>query len=386
MAEIPRTADALVIGGGIIGASIACALAERGAATVLCEAGPYIGVGSTGASVGGIRQQFAEPHNVRLSQQSVAEFTAFEERYGRPIDFVRNGYLLLATREETWRRLQRDVAVQRDCGVTTEVVQPEDVERFVPGLRCDDVLGAAFGPEDGFADPSAIAHGFAAGARRAGARLLLDTPVTGLVRDGARVTGVETPSGAIGAPAVINAAGARLADIARWAGVHLAARPTRRHVFVTAPTDLLARTAPLTIDLDGPCYFRPESGGVLFSGAEEEPCGPDEEPPTDWSRLEAVVERVTHRLPRLAAARVLRGWAGVRTLTPDRTALIGPVASVPGFYVAGGFSGHGVMHSPAVGRIMADVVCDGQTDRCDLAPFAPERFDASPVDGSPRAI
>ena len=386
MAALPRTVDVVVVGGGVVGCSIACALAERGVETVLCEARESLGMGSTGASVGGVRHQFAEPCNIALTQRSLQELASFADRYGIDPGLVQNGYLLLAASDETWRTLQINAAVQRAHGVPVDLLGPKEICGLVPGLRVTDITGAAFCGADGFLDPAALVQGFARGARRAGAHIALRTPVTGLLREGERVAGVNTPRGPVGSDVVVNAAGPGLGAVAALVGVDLAVRPVRRHVFITAPTDMLPPDAPLTIDLDAPAYFRPESGGVLFSGAEEEPWDAGGVLDADWARLERVVPRITHRFPPLESARVMRGWAGVRTLTPDRTALLGPVPGVPGFMVAGGFSGHGVMHSPAVGRMIAGLVCGDDGVAADLAPFAPDRFTHSATAEAARAI
>jgi sarcosine oxidase subunit beta len=366
------TADVIIIGGGIIGVCTAYYLAVRGGVDVVLLERLLLAQGSTGLSVGGIRQQFSHPANIRLSQETVALFERFEDEFGVDIKFCRAGYLFLAERKDTWLDFEASAEVQRSLGVPVELLTPSEIESRWPYLNVEDLVGGTFCSEDGYADPYLVTMGFAAAARRLGVTIEEMTEVTAIQAAGGRVEGVCAGGSSIAAPVIVNAAGPWAAQVGHLAGLDLPVRPYRRQAFMTAPFDALPRPVPMIIDQDVTFYIRGADPGLILGMSD-----PDEPSSThlniDREFMERVVETAVHRAPRLERARILRGWAGLYEVTPDDNPIIGEAPSLGGFFCAVGFSGHGFQHGPPVGRILSQLILDGRTD-FDLAPFAHDRF------------
>jgi len=368
-------ADVAIIGGGVVGLSIAYHLAARGCHDVCVLERGQIGQGATAKATGGIRQQFSREINIRLSQESLKRFERFEEEMGCSADFRQVGYLFLASSAEDWAWLQEAASLQRRLGVSVELLTPDEAGGLVPGLRTGDLLGATFCGTDGIADPHAVVQAFAREARRLGVRILEGREVTGILRDGGRVQGVQVKDGeAVAAALVVNAAGVHAKDVGLMAGVEIPVEPHHRQAFVAEPLPALSSSIPMTVDLRSGTYLHVERNGniVLGGGDHGDRRGFDER--LDWSLLPRLIEGVTHRLPTLESARIQRGWAGLRKMTPDELAIVGPALDTEGFFVAAGFSGHGFMHAPAIGKVMAELILDGKASTIDISALSLERF------------
>lgn len=389
-----ETAEVVIIGSGIVGSSVAYHLAEQGCTNVLViEREAHQGKGSTGKSMGGVRAQFATPVNIQMSRYSIDFFSRFDEVIGHPADYRAHGYLFCATTERHLQYLKTNRERQLALGVkNVELVSREDIAKFVPQLRVDDILGGTFCQTDGFVDPHSVMMGFMLNARERGVRLWLDTQVTGIeVERGAgtagvspaydpgsttsRITGVMTTRGRVSTPIVVNAAGAWAAEVAGFAGSELPVEPLRRQLVPTEPFDGLPQRFPMVIDMSTGFHFRREGKGILLAWND-----PDETPgfKTDFDPafVEKILTRAADRVPRLAEAEVnpRRAWAGLYEMTPDHHAVIGPAPDVAGLYFVNGFSGHGVMHSPASGRITADLILNGHSELVDATQLNVARF------------
>jgi len=374
------------------------------------------GKGSTGKSMGGVRSQFATPVNIQMSKYSIDFFSKFDEVVGHPADYRAHGYLFCATNENHLAYLKANRERQNALGVTNvEWVTPQDILKMVPQLRVDDILGGTFCPTDGFVDPHSVMMGFMLNARERGVRLWLDTQVTGIEVDSAerspaemnnikaagrpeafrtsgrqsrtsdtdsleasvvrRIAGVQTTRSFISTRVVVNAAGAWAAEVAKMAGAELPVEPLRRQLVPTEPFDQLPKKFPMVIDMSTGFHFRREGKGILLAWND-----PQETPGFKTEFDNAFVEKIlTHaasRVPVLAEAEVnpRRAWAGLYEMTPDHHAIIGPAPNVEGLYFVNGFSGHGVMHSPASGRVAADLILDGHSDLIDASQLGVERF------------
>jgi len=362
-----------------MGTSVAWHLARLGITdVVLVEREAVLGAGSTGRNAGGVRHQFSHEANVRLSIESIQLLERFKDAVGADIDFWQDGYLFLLSRREDVDAFSRGIEVQRRLGVHVDVLTADEAARLAPGLRVDGVLSATFCARDGIADPSGVTLGFASAARRLGVDILRRAEVTGIDVDGGRVTGVRTSSGRIAAPVVVDAAGPWAGRVGAMAGCDLPVSPLRRHIFIAAPPTSAGwgRGAPdsriMVIDFETTFYFHREGAGVLFGmGEKDEQFGFDTT--VQWDLLERVVPVAERRLPALADASISQAWAGLYEMTPDAMPLIGAAPGVDGLFVIAGFSGHGFQHSPAAGRILADVIA-GRDPGFDLLPFAPGRF------------
>jgi sarcosine oxidase subunit beta len=385
--ELPRTASVVVIGGGVVGCSIAYHLARRGLSDVLVLERDAVGAGTTSKAAGGIRAQFATETEIRFSLESRRVFETFPEEFGVDPGYTRIGYLFLVADEADLRGFEARMALQRSLGVDVRRLAPEDAARLVPGLHVDDLVAAVWGPDDAMAGPAEVTDGFARRARALGARIVEGVEVTAIERAGGRVTAVKTASGPVATPVVVNAAGPAAARVARLAGVTVPVHPRRRHIFYTEPFPELPGPVPLTTDRRSGFYFRKELDALLLSPGDVTDVGDDRTAPVDWSMVEDVVQKAIHRLPALERARIAGGWAGLRPLTPDDHAIIGPAPGVEGFFLAVGFCGHGFQHAPATGRLVAEWLLDGRPSM-DLSLFDPGRFTAgraAPHDAGPDA-
>ena len=332
-----------------------------------------LGSQSTARCAGGVRQQFSSETNVLLQRLAVRQLVAFHEETGGHADFRQIGYLFLLTRPEQEADFRNLLCAWHRLGLTeARWVDAAEARELVPVLAVDDVLGGTFCPSDGLASPADVTAGYAAAARRLGARLREHVAVTGVaVRDG-RVQAVETAEGGIATPLVFDCAGAWSADIGRMAGVDVPVRPFRRHVLVTDAFPEVPRTTPMTVDFATSLYFHPEGDGVLIGMSDRQ------EPSTyqadvNWDFLELMVEAAGRRLPVLERAGVRTAWAGLYESTPDHQAILGPVRDVEGFWCACGFSGHGFMQAPAVGLVLAQLLLDGRSE-VDVSRFGHDRF------------
>lgn len=372
MTGLPGNADVVVIGGGVMGTSVAFHLAEAGADVCLLERGELAG-GSTSRAAGGIRAQFSDPLNIAIGLRSIEAFERFGERPGGEIDLHQVGYLFLLDREEDVEAFEERVALQNDLGVPSRLLAPEDAAELCPIAGSSGVLAATFCPLDGHASPEAVVQGYAAGARRHAATVLTRCAVTGIDSRGGVVNGVTTELGRIETGTVVCAAGAWSSEIAQWVGVELPVEPVLREVGFTGPADGLPERIPLTIDFTTGFYFHREGPGLLFGMADpNQPPGFDA--PTDPRWLERVMAAAERRLPALLEMGIAGGWKGYYEVTPDHNALIGEVAGVGRFLYATGFSGHGFLQGPAVGEIVRDLVL-GREPFVDVAPLSVERFE-----------
>ncbi len=361
-----------------MGASVAYHLAQRGVTdVVLVEREPMLGTGSTGRNAGGVRHQFSNDANIRLSIESIGLFERFKEEVGTDIDFHQDGYLFLLSTPASVEMFTANVALQRSLGIAVDWLDAAGAAALAPGLVTDNVIGATFCQRDGIVDPNGVTMGFAKRAQAAGVTIVRDTEVTGVLVERGRITGVATSAGTIAAPIVVNAAGPHARAIGRMAGLDVPVDPYRRHIFITQPPPAAVRwdvptSHIMVIDFESTFYFHREGAGVLFGMGD-----PHETPTFDltvqWDFLEQVTPVAARRLPALADAPIARAWAGLYEVTPDANPIIGVARDLPGFHLITGFSGHGFQHSPAAGRILADVIT-GRDPGMDLGPFALERF------------
>ena len=362
-----------MIGGGVVGCSIAYNLARRGLRDVVVIERETVGSGTTSKAAGGIRVQFPTETEIRFSLEAIRVFERFQDEFGVDPGYKKIGYLFLVSDPADLRGFETRIAMQRRLGVDVRVIAPDDAKKLVPALRVDDLVAAVWGPDDGLAGPAEVTNAFAKRARERGAKIAEGVRVTAIERGDACVTGVVTGDGTVSTPLVINAAGPVGATVARLAGVDVPVQPRRRHIFFTEPFPEIPGPVPLTTDRASGFYFRKEMEQVLFSPGDVEDIGADFEVPMDWSRLDEAVDKAVHRVPALEQAKIAGGWAGLRPLTPDDHAIIGWAPGLDGFFLAVGFGGHGFQHSPATGRHVADWIVDGKPSM-DLSLFDPGRF------------
>ncbi len=370
MSGLPAEAEVVVVGGGVIGTSVAFHLAEAGVDVCLLERDQLAG-GSTSRAAGGIRAQFSDPLNIAIGRRSIEAFTRFGERPGAEIDLHQVGYLFLLDRKEDVAVFGSSVALQNELGVPSRFVDLDEVRELCPLAGLDGVLAATYCALDGHASPEAVVQGYAAGARARGASIVTGCPVAAVVHDDG-IRSVETALGTIETRTVVCAAGVWSPEIARSAGVELPVQPYLREVGYTGPTPDLPDRLPLTVDFSTGFYFHREGPGLLFGMADPaQPAGLDAE--TDPAWLEKVMEVAERRLPALLDMGIAGGWKGYYEVTPDHNALVGESSDVARFLYATGFSGHGFLQGPAVGEIVRDLVLR-EEPFVEVAPLSVERF------------
>jgi sarcosine oxidase subunit beta len=359
-----ESADVLIVGGGVMGTSIAFHLAEAGVDVLLCERAE-LGSGSTSKGAGGVRGMFSDELNVRIGLRSLDAWASFGERPGVDVGFDPVGYLFLLSSDSQVQEFERQVALQNRLGLPSRMVSPEQAAELSPLAGLEDVRAAAFCPRAGLVTPDAAVQGYAAGARSHGARVLTSCEVTGLRASGASWT-VQTSRGELTAEAVVCAAGPWSAPLGAWAGIDLAVTAERRRIAYTGPLAGLPGRIPMTIDFETGFYFHREGPGLLFGT--QEVCETQDE----W--LERAVPVLERRAPVLLDAPIAGGWSGLYEMTPDHNALIGEAApAAPArFLYATGFSGHGFQQAPAVGEIVRDLYLR-RAPFADVAPLAAGR-------------
>jgi sarcosine oxidase subunit beta len=372
-----KSADVIVIGGGIVGSSVAYHLTEAGCRNVLViERETHQGKGSTGKSMGGVRAQFSTLPSIRMSLYSIRFFSTFDEAIGYPAGYRPRGYLFVATHERHLAYLRENYRKQVEAGLkSVQLLQRDDVCRLAPELRSDDILGGSFCATDGFVDPHSVMTGFMQKAAERGVELLRNAEVTAIRTDARGVCGVETTQGPVAGRTVVNCAGAWAGLVAKLAGLDLPVEPLRRMLVPTEPFDKVSHLSPMVVDMATGFHYRPEGLGLLLAWNDPEET-PGFKTSFDPAFIEKILTRGVDRLPVLEEAEVnpKRAWAGLYEMTPDHHPILGPVKSLPGFFLANGFSGHGVMHSPATGRILADLIVHGKSDLVDTELLGFDRF------------
>ena len=372
-----QTADVVIVGGGIVGSSIAYHLTASGCRNVLViERESAQGKGSTGKSMGGVRAQFSTPVSIQMSLYSIPFYASFEERLAHPCDYRPQGYLFCATTDNQIAYLRTNYAQQVNMGLkNVRLIEGDEIRSMFPQLRADDILGGSFCSSDGFVDPYSAMTGFMTWAADHGATLWKNTAVTGFTRDATGISSVETTRGLVLTRKVVNCAGPWAAGVAKLAGVDLPVEPLRRMLVPSEPFDEFPHTAPMIVDMSNGFHFRPEARGFLLAWND-----PAETPgfktEFDAAFVEKILTRAADRVPCFATLPVnpKRAWAGLYEMTPDHHPILGEAPGAPGFFLANGFSGHGVMHAPATGKILSDLLLIGKTDLIDASLLSLKRF------------
>jgi sarcosine oxidase subunit beta len=371
--DLPRTAEIVIVGGGVMGASTAYHLVARGQRGVLLlEKENYFGLGATGRCAGGVRYQFSTEVNVRLSLASLPMLERFAEEIGQAIDYRQCGYLMFSGKEADLTAFRQNVELQNRLGVATEWLSGDDIRARLPEMRLEDVQGGTWHARDGLVDPHGVVMGYIAAASHLGARALTGIQVTGLEVKAGRVAAVQTSAGTVQAPVVVNAAGPWAGLIGEMAGVEIPITPLRRQMLTTTPLPELPPDFPFVIDFAQSLYFHREGEGILtgMSNPHEKP-GFNQEIDPQWELVN--LEAAAARLPMLEHAGLVSHWAGLYEVTPDAHPILGRTP-VEGFYLCAGFSGHGFMHGPVTGQLMSEFILDGGATTVDVSMLDLDRF------------
>jgi sarcosine oxidase subunit beta len=369
----------VIIGAGVMGASVAWHLTSRGCRDVLLlDRGVAPGAGSTSRATGGFRAQYATAINVRLSLLARQKLLRFSEEVGGDCGYVPSGYLWLASSQTELDVLREARVIQHAEGLDEAcAVTPDDIARINPTVGHEGIVGGAYCPTDGFIRPLGILQGYLDGAVGQGATVQWGVEATGVERDAAgRVVAVTTRSGRVAAGGVVNAAGAWARELALGCGLDLPVTPLRRQVAVTVPTDVLPSAMPMTIFTSDGFHLRVRDGRVLLLWPTPGVPGAPFEMSVDSAWVDAVAGKARMRVPALAGVAVDReaSWAGLYEMSPDRHAILGVTPGCPNFFSINGSSGHGVMHAPALGHLLAEIILDGAASTMDTHALRPSRF------------
>ena len=371
-----RATEVAIVGGGVIGLSCARELTRAGAGVTVLEAGVAVGRGSSSRANGGVRAQFTTAINIAFSRFSIEALEELERSVGG-LGFHQTGYLLIAGTNESERALHDACELQRGLGVDTDWLEPEQVVAQAPFVRPDGVRGGTFHARDGFLDPAGLVASLAGEARRLGAKVLTDARVESI--DPGFV--IQHARGRVRADVVVNAAGADARTLAALAGGDVPVEPVRRnlaHVMdpATGRAGAAGGLTPMTVDMDTGVLIRrePAGGWIVAYSDPNDPPGPDTA--VDPRFLTDLAERLPNRFPFLLELPIdpSHCWAGLYPETPDHHAIVGEDPAVPGLFHCVGFGGHGLMHAPAAGRAIAELITTGRCDTFDLRALRPSRF------------
>ena len=376
MNELPNTADIVIIGGGVMGASAAYHLAQRGMKhIVLLEKENFFGQGATGRCAGGVRYQFSTEINVKLSIASLPMLERFKEEIGQEISYKQCGYLLVATNEKDANTFKSNIDLQNKLGVPTQLLSGDEVRKRLPLMKFDDALAGTFNQKDGIVDPNSVVMGYISAAQKMGVQAFTNAEVLGITISADQVEEVQTTLGVIKTRMILNAAGPWASPIGKMAGVQLPVIPLRRQMFTTSALKEVPADFPFVIDFARSLYFHREGEGLLIgmSNQNEQP-GFDQNVDEDFelTNLDAAIER----MPVVEKAQRASHWAGLYEVTPDAHPIFGNT-NVNGFFVCTGFSGHGFMHGPISGKLMSEFILDGKFSSLDVSMLDLKRFEES---------
>jgi sarcosine oxidase subunit beta len=376
MADLPRTADVVVVGGGVHGASVAYHLARRRAGRVVLVERKFLASGPTGRSSALVRRFYAMDFLTRTGNASAQLFQQWAEAIGGGDPGFRQVGILWLAPPDRAANLGDNVRRARAQGVRIDLLTPEELKALVPAMAVDDVAVAAHEPESGYADASSTTNALAARARELGATIVQHVPVEAVLVGGGRVTGVRTAEGEIHAPAVVVCAGLWAPGLLAPLGIEVPVAPKRHQMcFFRRPPGFDGH--PGMIDRPSGTYMRPETGNLTIQGLStyHEVVDPDRyNEGADPEEVMRNAELIAHRFPVMEHGLSMGGYSGVYDVTPDHEPVLGPIPEFQGLYSDFGWSGHGFKHSPAIGDIMAEVVLDGRAAGWDLTPFRWSRF------------
>jgi sarcosine oxidase subunit beta len=372
--EIPNSADIVIIGGGVMGASAAYHLASRGMKNlILLEREPFFGQGSTGRCAGGVRYQFGTEVNIRLSLESLPMLERFKEEIGPEIDYRKCGYLFVLTDEKDVLAFQRNIKLQHDLGVETEWLGRDEICKRLPMMNFEGALAGTFHQKDGLVDPNSIVMGYINVARKMGVKTFNNVEVIGIRLSGDKVEAVETTQGLIKTRTILNVAGPWSSQIGQMAGVHIPVSPIRRQMFTTTPLKEIPNDFPFVIDFAQSLYFHRDGEGLLI-GMSNQNEGPGFDSSIDEAFEVINLEAALARMPLVEKASRAAHWAGLYEMTPDAHPIYG-TTRVDGFYLCTGFSGHGFMHGPVSGKLMSEFILDRKFSTVDVSMLDLARFD-----------
>ena len=366
-------ADFVIIGGGIVGLSVAFYLArEKAGDIIVLEKEPFLGSGATSKAAGGIRAQFSTKANIELSMLSEKLFEQFEEDTGSKALFDQVGYMFLLQSDEEVAEYTRQFELQKSLGLDVQMLKPDEIPQFAPHISLDGIQYATFCPRDGLGDPHEFLSGYEHAARRMGVEIAFETEVTGIETTKGSIKVVKTSKGDIETPIIINCTGPQSKLIGQMYGVNIPVEPIKRQIVTTSELDFVKPFFPMVVDVKSGLYFHKESKGILLGWADKS-VKPSFDISIDPDYTDAILEKALDRIPQLEQAEIANQWAGLYETTPDHHAIIGWDSKVKGIFHCAGFSGHGFMQAPAAGMISTEIIT-GKKPSVDITPLSLDRF------------
>ncbi len=380
-----KTADVVIIGGGISGCSIAYNLAKKGVKNVVVLEKNFLASGATGRCGAGIRQQWGTEMNCRLSMESIKFFeTANEElEYDGDIEFKQGGYLLVSSTEKEDEQFKKNVELQKSLGIQVDYLTPKKATEIVPYLNTDIIKSATFCPKDGHLNPFLTTDAYAKAAKRLGVEIYTFTEVLGIKTENGKIKGVITNKGEISTNIVVNAAGGYSKLIADMVNVDIPVYSERHQILVTEPVEPMQDPMVMSFSLNIYCQQTPHGSFIMGRGDDNEPR--DLRITSSWQFLDEMAKTVVELLPPIGELRVIRQWAGLYNMTPDKHPIYGPVKNLEGFYLAIGFSGHGFMLGPMTGLLIAEQIL-GEKNTIDISKLTLERFEKGELVFEPSVV
>ncbi len=349
-----KTADIVIIGGGISGCSIAYNLAKKGVNNIIILEKNYLASGATGRCGAGIRQQWGTEMNCKISKLSCEFFENAEEelQYKGNLEFKQGGYLILSSTEKEHDQFKKNIQLQNSLGIDSKLLSLDDAKQIVPSLNTEGLISATFHQKDGHLNPFYTTQAYADAAKKLGVQIYTFTEVTGIEVEADKIKGVHTNNGFISTNIVVNAAGGYSKQIGNMVGLDLPVYSERHQILVTEPVEPFLDPMIMSFSLNLYCQQVPHGGVIMGRGDDKEPR--DLRITSGWHFLEEMAKTMTKVLPPLKDIRVIRQWAGLYNMTPDRQPIYGLVDEIEGFYLAIGYSGHGFMFAPATGLLIAE--------------------------------
>jgi sarcosine oxidase subunit beta len=369
-------ASVVIVGGGVMGCSIAYHLSSKGVKDIVLVERDSIGSGSTGRSSGLIRMHYSTEINTRLAWESFDVLRNFDEIVGGNGGWVKTGFMIMVGPDEI-QGLKKNIMLHQSVGVDTSIISVAEAKEIAPGFDYSGVGAIGYEPESGYGDPSGVTLGYATRAREMGVAILLENPLVEINFTGHRIRGVQTKQGFINTDTVVLATGPWSGQILNELNIDLPLVPTRHSVILLQRPDNILVGHPAGCDTEHLVYFRPEGGSywLVGNGNHEEIVNPNaykSQPEMDY--VQDVWDRMTKRIPNLANAKYFTGYSGLYTSTPDDHPIVDTCSQVEGLYICSGFSGHGYKESPAIGRIMSELILTGKVETPDITPLKSDRF------------
>lgn len=371
------TADVVVIGGGVNGASTAYQLAKLGAGKVILIERGHLGSGASGKSGALVRMHYTNPYESKLAYESLKIFQNWAEEVGGDCGWHQTGFLEVVAHDYV-EQLQANVRDQQEIGIDTRIISPDDVRELFPGMNVDDLGAAAYEPTSGWADPNMTNFAFAAAASKLGVEIKTHCEATSITTNNGSVTGVATTDGRIDAPVVVLAGGVGSSQLLNPLGLDFGLYPQRTKVAIFHWPFTYTGPQPVVIDAINSAWMRPDSPGTTLIGAESgshEGSVEDFDQTIDPGYIDVARRVLSARFPDFHDATMRGGWAGLYTMSPDHRPIIDQIPAYDGLYCMVGDSGTSFKTSPAIGKCLAEWITQGEPQTADLTPFRASRFE-----------